>query len=223
MYNFVHLGRFSSVSVRCFTSFPSMGFLWIVVAVAFMDSENILSRFSAETNVSFESSFHQMISEIYKVIFFSGSGGWEKGGGRWTILNCYLKNRLRFHWSFVQILQQNPFQFRIHKTPSERHRARNKFGYSKKNVSEECFTVNTAKKRRRRRTNLHKEPEKWLMFLSLLFASPSRLICLSRQTHQQLFFRGDRLLNTLLEHTLKRTRREITRNSLETKKSIKNY
>lgn len=155
--------------------------------------------------------------------FFSGSGGWEKGGGRWMILNCYLKNRLRFHWSFVQTLQQNPFQFRIHKTPSERHRARNKFGYSKKNVSEECFTVNTAKKRRRRRTNLHKEPEKWLMFLSLLFASPSRLICLSRQTHQQLFFRGDRLLNTLLEHTLKRTRREITRNSLETKKSIKNY
>lgn len=59
----------------------------------------------------------------------------------------------------------------------------------------------------RRRTNLHKEPEKWLMFLSLLFASPSRLICLSRQTHQQLFFRGDRLLNTLLKHTLKRERR----------------
>lgn len=46
------------------------------------------------------------------------------------------------------------------------------------------------------------------MFLSLLFASPSRLICLSRQTHQQLFFRGDRLLNTLhtLEEDAKKTK-----------------
>lgn len=129
MYNFVHLGRFSSVFCTLFHFFPSMGFLWIVVAVAFMDSENIFFFFFFfrwNWNVRFESS--QMIFEIYNVILcqVADDKRRRRRKRRRMILSSYLENRLRLNVKPMKVLFVQSFsesktalQFHDHKTRLE--------------------------------------------------------------------------------------------------------
>lgn len=152
----------------------------------------------------------------------SGSGRWRKK--RRMILSSYLENRLRLNVELLLcklffFVSKKLLQFQYHKTPLELRCTHETDSDTAKrmllkNVSR-LTPQRHMKHRRRRETNLNKEPEKWLMFLSLLFASPSRLICLSRQTHQQLFFSGwssiKHITQTHISVRANETRREKSR------------
>lgn len=190
----------------------------------------LFSESFCETNVRFQESF----SILHLMIFSPTTQVAEKGTKRaGIILNCYLKQRLRLSEvkSFFFFCAKSPSKDPRHAPVSNdfshasiscRHKTppRRSLRHKKKTLKNVSRLTPRDERREKNPFATKNLEDDWCFCLFFRLLLSSRLICLSRQTHQQLFFFGWSSIKHITQtHTHQRPgrSREIREISLETK------